>query len=150
MAFGDPINLDRITLASCTVPDNPLSRDRELAERYLDQPAIMPEEVRQRIRASVNNEAIELYALADLNPAHELTEVWIALTGTKVLTVCAGSVSLIDRGQIREVREQPSLSGSVLTLVGEDNQEPLAVIRHTHRQKDAVGTYQGPRHPRTA
>ena len=49
MAFGDPINLDRVTLTSCNVPDNPSSRDRELAERYLDQPAILPQEVLERI-----------------------------------------------------------------------------------------------------
>ncbi|MFP6872706.1 MAG: ABC transporter ATP-binding protein [Verrucomicrobiales bacterium] len=121
------------------MPDNPLSRDRELAERYLDQPAIMPEEVRQRIRKSVNNEAIQLYALADLNPSHELTEEWIALTESKVVTVRAGSVSLIERRQIGEVREQPALSGSVLTLVSKNERDALAVLRYTHRQKDSVG-----------
>jgi len=50
LAFGDPINLDRVTLTSCNVPDNLSSRDRELADRYLDQPTILPQEVLKRIR----------------------------------------------------------------------------------------------------
>ena len=62
--------------------NNHPSRDRELADRYLDQPAIMPQEVRQRISASTGGEAIQLYALADLSPSHQLTEQWIALTET--------------------------------------------------------------------
>ncbi len=99
----------------------------------------MPEEVRQRIRESANNEPIQLYALADLNPARELTEEWIALTESKVITVRAGNVSLIERQQIGEVREQPALSGSVLSLVSKNDRDTLAVLRYTHRQKDAVG-----------
>jgi ATP-binding cassette subfamily B protein len=99
----------------------------------------MPEEVRQRIRESVNNEAIQLYALADLNPSRELTEEWIALTESKVVTVRAGNVSLIERQQVGEVREQPALSGSVLTLVSKNDRDTLAVLRYTHRQKDSVG-----------
>jgi ATP-binding cassette subfamily B protein len=121
------------------VADNHPSRDRELADRYLDQPAIMPQEVRQRISASAGGEAIQLYALADLSPSHQLTEQWIALTESSVITVRAGNVSLIERNQIGEVREQPALSGSVLTLVSKDEQEALTVLRYTHRQKDSVG-----------
>ena len=99
----------------------------------------MPEKVRQCILTAAGGEAIQLYALADLDSSHQLTEEWIALTETKVVTVRAGNVSLVDRGQIGEVREQPALSGSILTLVGEEAREPLAVLRHTHRQKDSVG-----------
>ncbi|MCP4847658.1 MAG: ABC transporter ATP-binding protein [Verrucomicrobiaceae bacterium] len=139
LVFGDSINLDRITLTNCNVPDNPSLRDRELADRYLDQPAIMPGEVRERISAITGGETIELYALADLNPTHQLTEEWIALTETKLVTMRDGNVSLIERQNIGEVREQPSLSGSILTIVDKDQQDPLALLRYTHRQKDAVG-----------
>jgi len=121
------------------VPDNSSSRDRELADRYLDQPAIMPEEVRTRIMESAGGETIQLYAFADLTPSHQIAGEWFALTQSKVITMREGTISLVERAKITEVREQPALSGSVLTLVGEENQEPLAVIRHTHRQKDAVG-----------
>ena len=121
------------------MPDNPSSRDRELADRYLDQPAIMPDEVRTRLTESAGGETIQLYAFADLTPSHQITGEWIALTQSKVITMREGNISLVERAKITEIREQPALSGSVLTLVGEENQEPLAVIRHTHRQKDAVG-----------
>ena len=75
-------------------------RDHALVERYLDQPAAIPAEVRQRIAKACGGEAVQLYALADLDASHALIREWVALTESKVAIDREGEVTVIDRAKI--------------------------------------------------
>ncbi len=114
-------------------------RDQALVDRYLDQPAAMPGAVRERIVAACGGEPVQLYALADLDARHELAERWVALTENKVAVADGSDIAVVERAKITAVKETPALSGNVVTLVGDPDGPALAVLRYTHRQKDAMG-----------
>lgn len=117
------------------------SEERALVERYLDQPPEMPREVRGRIETALGDDPIQLYALADLDETLRFSRTWVAL-GEKRIALAAENGDapvVIDRASIREVREEPGLSCSVLRL-GEGVDRPaLAELRYTHRQKASIG-----------
>ena len=98
----------------------------------------MPTDLKTRIEREAG-EPVQLYALADLDPAHELTQEWVAITPSTLAIVRGEAINLIERSKIAAVRERPALSGNVLTLVEEPDRPALAVLRYTHRQKDAMG-----------
>ena len=99
----------------------------------------MPDAVRERIVAACDGEAVQLYALSDLNPQHEIAEQWVALTASKLAVTDGEDTNVVERAKIEEVKETPALSGNVLTVVGRADDPALAVLRYTHRQKDAMG-----------
>src|SRR5438067_4930858 len=50
--------------------------DTEIVARYTDQPPRLPAELRRQVEASWNGAPVQLYALADLDHALRLTQVW--------------------------------------------------------------------------
>src|SRR5213593_3504734 len=115
--------------------------DYEVIARYTGQPPRLPAELRRDVEARWHGAPVQLYALADLDHAHRLTEVWVAL-GDRCIAVAhraatGWEVHHIERGRIEAVREAPGLSATTLTLLGRAGDAPLAVLRYSHRQRRA-------------
>ena len=122
-----------------------IQTDSSLIERYLDQPAVMPQQVRASIETAWDDEPVQLYALADLSEALTLTRTWVALGPSYVAILREGrgmddfQLTTFPRAEVREVLEQSALSNTVVILKGEAEDSVLAVVRYTHRQRDAMG-----------
>src|SRR5437764_6812715 len=119
------------------------SLDSEIVARYTDQPPRMPAELRRQLEASWCGAPVQLYALADLDQALRLTQVWLAL-GPGHLSVARPvdrgaqwEIDSVERARIQAVREAPGLSASTLTILGRPGDPPLAVLRYSHRQRRA-------------
>src|SRR5437016_5310053 len=117
--------------------------DTEIVARYTDQPPRLPAELRRQIEASWQGAPVQLYALADLDHALRLTQVWVAL-GPGQLSVAwpvergdQWEIESVERARIQAVREAPGLSASTLTILGRPGDPPLAVLRYSHRQRRA-------------
>ena len=117
--------------------------DARIIARYTDQPPKLPAELRRQVEASWRGAPVQLYALADLDHALRLTQVWVAL-GPGHLAVArpveprgTWEIESVDRARIEAVREAPGLSASTLTLLGRPGDPPLAVLRYSHRQRRA-------------
>src|SRR2546422_7939952 len=117
--------------------------DTEIVARYTDQPPRLPAELRRQIEASWHGAPVQLYALADLDHALRLTQVWVAL-GPGHLSVARPvergdpwEIDSVERTRIQAVREAPGLSASTLTILGRPGDPPLAVLRYSHRQRRA-------------
>ncbi|HKW47024.1 MAG TPA: ABC transporter ATP-binding protein, partial [Gemmatimonadaceae bacterium] len=116
--------------------------NREIISRYIRQPAQLPNELRARIELAWDAEPIRLYALADLDEGLALGQTWLAL-GSRHIAVARQDVSggwdirSIERGRIRAVQLSPGLSANTLLLLGESNEQPLAMVRYTQRQRGA-------------
>src|SRR4029077_18838960 len=117
--------------------------DARIIARYTDQPPKLPAELRRQVEASWRGAPVQLYALADLDHALRLTQVWVAL-GPGRLAVArpveprgTWEIESVDRARIEAVREAPGLSASTLTLLGLPGDPPLAVLRYSHRQRRA-------------
>src|SRR2546427_3558744 len=118
--------------------------DAEIVARDPDQPPRLPAELRRCIEASWQGAPVQLYALADLDHALRLTQVWVAL-GPGCLAVARPwergdewAIESVERPRIEAVREARGLSASTLTLLGRPGEPPLAVLRYSHRQRRAV------------
>jgi ATP-binding cassette subfamily B protein len=116
--------------------------DQEIIDRYTDQPARMPAEVRAAIEDAWGGRPVQLYALTDLDAAFRLTEVWLAL-GVSHVALARRSrddwvVTSFARSAVEAVRESPGLSGNTLTFLGEPDEPALGVVRYTHRQRRSV------------
>ena len=119
------------------------SLNAEIVARYTDQPPRLPAELRRQVEASWHGAPVQLYALADLDHALRLTQVWVAL-GPGHLAVArpvdrggTWEIESVERARIEAVREAPGLSASTLTLLGRPGDPPLAVVRYSHRQRRA-------------
>ncbi len=121
-----------------------LDSNRDIISRYTGQPSRLPADLRRRIEAAFGDRPVQLYALADLDHALQLTESWLALGPAHLaLARAAGEgeepeIQVIERARIAAVREAPGLSASTLTLLGASGDPPLAVVRFTHRQRGAM------------
>src|SRR5438309_4315213 len=117
--------------------------DAEIVARYTDQPPRLPAELRRKVEASWHGAPVQLYALADLDHALRLTQVWVALGPAHVAVARpvdrggAWEIESVERARIEAVREAPGLSASTLTLLGRPGDPPLAVVRYSHRQRRA-------------
>ncbi len=116
--------------------------DRQIIERYTDQPVRMPVEVRSAIEGAWGGRPVQLYALADLDAGMRLSEAWLAL-GDQALALAHEHdgewvVTSVPRSRVTALRETPGLSGSALTFLGEPNDPALMLVRYTHRQKRAM------------
>src|SRR5881296_1083812 len=117
--------------------------DAEIVARYTDQPPRLPAELRRCIEASWQGAPVQLYALADLDHALRLTQVWVALGPAHLALAQPGErgeqweIASVERTRIQAVREAPGLSASTLTLLGRPGDPPLAVLRYSHRQRRA-------------
>ena len=49
-------------------------RDREIIDRYTDQPARLPAELRAEIERTFGGRPVQLYALIDLDPTLNLSD----------------------------------------------------------------------------
>jgi ATP-binding cassette, subfamily B, bacterial len=117
-------------------------RDREIIDRYTDQPTRLPAELRPQIECAFRGRPLQLYALADLDPTLTLSETWLCLGPDQVAVArraaTGWTIELIDRARIREARETPGLSCHLLHLHGAPGEPPLAALRYTHRQRRAM------------
>jgi ATP-binding cassette subfamily B protein len=116
--------------------------NHEIISRYIRQPGRLPDDLRARIELAWDAEPILLYALTDLDAGLTLGESWMAL-GARHVAVArpapAGgwSIEMIDRARIRAVQLTPGLSANTLLLIGAPDEEPLALVRYTQRQRGA-------------
>jgi ATP-binding cassette subfamily B protein len=121
---------------------NQATIDRTIIERYTDQPARMPVEVRRAIEGAWGGHPVQLYALIDLDAGMRLSEAWLALGPEHVAVARRDgeewSVETLARRAVGAMRETPGLSGSSLTFLGEPDEPALAIVRYTHRQRRAV------------
>ena len=122
-------------------------RDREIIDRYTEQPSRLPAELRADIERSTAGRPVQLYALVDLDPSLNLTESWLAL-GPEQLVIArkrgdGWSLDVIDRARIGAVRETAGLSCHLFTVLGAPGEPPLAEVRYTHRQRRAVDVIRG-------
>jgi ATP-binding cassette subfamily B protein len=127
----------------------PLTHDQLILERYTDQPARLPDDLRAQLETALGGE-VRLYALADLDAELRLAETWVALGDTRVATAERHRVATtadgaapwrlraFPRQQISAVRETSGLSNGILTLDGGAGSPPLAVLRYTQRQRRAM------------
>src|SRR6059058_1396360 len=108
--------------------------DTEIVARYTDQPPRLPAELRRQVEASWNGAPVQLYALADLDHALRLTQVWVALgpgrlaMARRVDRAEQWEIESVERARIQAVREAPGLSASTLTVLGRPGDPPLAVL----------------------
>lgn len=113
------------------------STNRQILERYTDQPAAMPPAVRQAIEECWGGDPVQLYALADLDGSLQLTESWVALgpRHVAIARVLGGrlDVQTFAREAIQAVRLDPGLTCNTLRFLGEPGQPALARVRFTHR-----------------
>ncbi len=115
-----------------------LRQDQGIIERYLGQPAWLPEQVRASGEEALGG-PVRLYAMVDLDEAMALTERWVLLGDERVALVERGcEASAFERAAVRAVREEPGLSATLLHVLGEEKEAPLAELRYTHRQRRAV------------
>ena len=116
--------------------------DRSIIETYTDQPCQLPQEIRTEVERLWEGQAVQLYALADLDEGLSLDPTWVILGPRQLVLVQGGNgrttYERIDRTLIRDVRETMALSCHVLTLTTDPEQPPLAVLRYTHRQRRAM------------
>ncbi len=129
--------------------------DQQIIDRYTDQPARLPADVRARIERAWGGGPVQLYALADLDHALRIDATWVALGAAHVAIAHArehepGSsvreepaaardpdIVLIERARITDVHEAPGLSATTLRLLGAPGAPALAELRYTHRQRRA-------------
>ena len=119
------------------------TQDRRIIERYTDQPARLPADLRERIEAGWGGEPVQLYAMADLDESMALTERWFAVGPTRAATATErgdGSwrIDSFERRDVEAVRKVPGLSSTVLLVLGPAGDPPLASVRYTHRQRRAM------------
>lgn len=114
-------------------------QDHQIISRYTDQPSVLPPELRRRIEEAWGGDPVRLYAFADLDGALRLSGTWVVL-GAQALAIVpqqGGEIGVIPRARLHAVDRTPGLSATTLTLVGLPGEEPLAVVRYTHRQQGA-------------
>ena len=134
---------------------NQLHIDNEIITRYTDQPPTLPAEVRARVEEALGGGGgggggVLLYALADLDEAMQLAKTWVILGQYHIAIVPASAsasaptipdprstIHVFERARITSVHEAPGLSATLLTIVGEPGEPPLAQLRYTNRQRPA-------------
>jgi ATP-binding cassette subfamily B protein len=117
--------------------------ERDMIDRYTDQPVALPDSLRTAIEGSWSGSQIQIYALADLDESLKLTEQWIAVGETEfALGWMEGGQAVVEsflRDAVTGVREIPGLSCTTLHILGVEGQPPLVTLRYSHRQRRALG-----------
>mgnify|MGYP000011748851 CR=1 FL=1 len=124
---------------------NRTQSDSAIIERYMNQPSALPLRTRDAIEKLWEGRPVQLYALADLDETLKLKATWLVL-GPRDLAVVTGDgdgggplrIQSIERARIKAVTERPGLSCATLTIWGEPEAPPLAVVRYTRRQRRAM------------
>src|SRR5262245_6658118 len=117
--------------------------DQEIITRYIQQPAHLPSDLRAQLERDWGGQPVLLYALSDLDHALTLGESWLALGPTHLalarsLGGATWDVRSIARDSIRSIQELPGLSANTLLFLGAPDDEPLAAVRYTRRQRGAI------------
>ena len=123
--------------------------DRQIIERYSDQPSRLPQAVRAGIEADFSGGPVQLYALADLDASLKLSSTtWVALGPDRVAIARDSDtenhpvVRSFPRSSIQAVRLEPGLSCSSLSFLEGPDEPALAKVRFTHRQRRAMENIQ--------
>jgi hypothetical protein len=117
----------------------------QIFDRYLDQPPTLSTEVRRRAEQACQGDIIQLYALADLDAALRLCQIWVTLTTNYLAVIRIADrhvdeqIRVVPRGRLEKIIEQPGLSCTVVHLLERDEEHPFITIRYTHRQRGAIG-----------
>jgi ATP-binding cassette subfamily B protein len=115
--------------------------DIEIIDRYTGQPSRLPRELRDRFEERAG-EPVLLYALADLDAGLRLATTWVLLGPTELALVeetAAGfEWSTFARSRVQKLDSRPGLSCHVTTLLAAPDDPPLAVLRFTNRQRQAM------------
>ncbi len=118
--------------------------DKQIIQRYTDQPIRMPAALRAQIEAAWGGQSVQLYAFLDLDSQYRLGDRWIAVGPTHIAVAEQDSVvgdwliDLVSRARVRGLLEAPMLSGNVLWILAGPGEAALAVLRYTNRQRRAV------------
>lgn len=112
-----------------------------IVERYLQQPTRLPVELRRRVETLWDGAPVQLYALADLDHAHQLAATWVLLGPTHLATArqqgVRWDIESVWRSRVQAVIEAPGLSATTLTVLGRPGDPALLVVRYSHRQRRA-------------
>ncbi|MFP4382039.1 MAG: ABC transporter ATP-binding protein [Candidatus Sumerlaeia bacterium] len=116
----------------------------EIIRRYTTQADRMPDELRRQIEADWQGDAIQLYAVADLDASMRFDENWLAVGESRFAVAhrengSGWRVQSFERNRVKALRENLGLSCTVLHVLGDDDEAPLAVLRYTNRQRRAMG-----------
>lgn len=118
-----------------------ITQHQQLIKRYINQPERLPDEIMHSIRSGIKDFQLQLYAIVDLNQSFKLVTNWLVLGHNHLVIVKEGqhpndrSFQFIERKNIKEVKSHQASSCTRLTIIGQQNELPLAVVRYTHRQK---------------
>jgi ATP-binding cassette subfamily B protein len=118
--------------------------DQAIVTRYAGQPARLPAELRRQIEAEWDGGPVVLYAFSDLGPSLELAASWLAIGHARVavarerVDTREWELTSFPRERLTAVRENAGLSATTLTLLGAPGDPPLAVVRYSHRQRQAM------------
>lgn len=121
--------------------DQAQQQNEAIVARYLEQPTRLPVDLRRQVEALWDGAPVQLYALADLDHAHQLTATWVLLGPTHLATArrdgARWEVESVWRSRVQAVIEAPGLSATTLTLLGRPGDPALLVVRYSHRQRRA-------------
>jgi len=117
----------------------PPTLDQRLIDSYTGQPSVLPESIRDALPELWGDQALQLYALSDLDTSGNLGERWVLL-GTEDLLILEGpaearTTTRIPRSALGDIRERRDLSGFRWTLLPRDKEsDPLGELRFSRRQ----------------
>ena len=117
--------------------------DRDIVERYTDQPSSLPSAIRHRVcGTNGSSQVIHSYALADLDEQLAFAQCWVVL-GERELVLArerAGEtlrLTRLPRAAIGKVELSTGLSCHVLRVYDKQDElgSPVVEARFTHRQR---------------
>ncbi|MCC7405045.1 MAG: ABC transporter ATP-binding protein [Bdellovibrionales bacterium] len=110
---------------------------------YTAQPAALPAALKILVEEQTHGEPMVAYAMVDLDERFRLTERWLGLTKSWLVTATpteiGWKVQTIERSRVSRVCEVSGLSCNRLYLEGERGEGLLCTVRYTHRQSRLVG-----------
>ncbi len=123
----------------------PRFHDRDIVQRYTDQPWTLPESIRQHVTGGGDRAPIiQSYALADLDAELRLERTWLVLTDSQLVLAREsrdGSYDFtrVPREELGKVELAVGLSCHVLRVFARtatcELSAPLVEVRFTHRQR---------------
>lgn len=118
------------------------SLNQRLIQSYTSQPSTLPKTLRERLPTIWGKQDVVLYAMADLDAAHNLQEQWVLLGSDDLCLLQisgdseAEAIQKIPRSSIDKVRETADLSGYRWEILSKDpNAAPLAKLHFSRRQQ---------------
>jgi hypothetical protein len=124
--------------------------DRDILERYTDQPARLPESVRRVLAHPGSEPELVCYALADLDERLAFASTWLVLTATELIIARTGrdqscDLSRFPRSNLSKVDLSTGLSCHALRVYGSaagdgdtSSLTLLVELRFTHRQRRSM------------